>query len=194
MKIIRKLSIIVGLGLMIFLILYGYQAGWFSSKERLAQLILPLGVLGPLLFIFIQAIQVVVPILPGATGCAAGVWIFGITEGFLYNYIGICIGSILAFLIARIYGKEILKTVASKKIYSKYENWLDKNPKRFERLFAMAIFFPIAPDDFLCFMAGTTSISFKRYLIIILVGKPISIFLYTLFISLVCNGAFNYFA
>lgn len=53
------------------------------------------------MFITFQAVQVVIPILPGGLGCLAGVILFGVWKGFWYNYIGICAGSLAAFAIAR---------------------------------------------------------------------------------------------
>ena len=60
--------------------------------------------------------------------------------------------------------------------------------KRFERLFALAIFFPIAPDDALCLMAGLTKMSVKKFTLIILLAKPASIYLYSL--ALIYGGTF----
>ena len=52
--------------------------------------------------------------------------------------------------------------------------------RRFERLFALAIFLPVAPDDFLCYLAGTTEMTLPRFTAIILLGKPAAIALYSL--------------
>ena len=38
----------------------------------------------------------------------------------------------------------------------------------------------MAPDDFLCWLAGTTDMTFRRFTAIILLGKPASIALYSL--------------
>ena len=38
----------------------------------------------------------------------------------------------------------------------------------------------MAPDDFLCYLAGTTSMTWRRFTAIILLGKPLSIALYSL--------------
>ena len=65
-----------------------------------------------LLFVAFQAVQVVVPILPGGLGCLAGVLLFGPWWGFVYNYIGICAGSLMAFAIARNCGKDVYKRQA----------------------------------------------------------------------------------
>ena len=52
-----------------------------------------------LCFVALQAIQVVIPILPGSIGCLFGVIFFGPVMGFVYNYVGICGGSIWHFLL-----------------------------------------------------------------------------------------------
>ena len=78
------------------------------------------GIFAPIFFIIVQAVHVIIPILPGAVGCAFGVAFFGAVKGFLYNYIGICIGSICAFLIARAYGQNFVKSITSKRFFQKY--------------------------------------------------------------------------
>ncbi|HCA4868981.1 TPA: TVP38/TMEM64 family protein, partial [Enterococcus faecium] len=104
-----------------------------------------------------------------------------------YNYIGICIGSIIIFLLGRRYGKPFILSMISDKTYNKYIGWLD-NQNRFEKLFALAIFLPVAPDDALCLMAGLTNMSVKRYTLIILIAKPLSIFLYSM--ALIYGGQY----
>ena len=44
----------------------------------------------------------------------------------------------------------------------------------------LLIFIPVAPDDYLCFLAGTTEISWRLYTAIILLCKPFAIALYSL--------------
>lgn len=56
-------------------------------------------------------------------------------------------------------------------------------------LFAAAIFFPVAPDDFLCYLAGTTPMRLGRFTSIILLGKPASIALYSLGLNVVFQQA-----
>jgi len=62
--------------------------------ETLQRFIVAFGIWGPIVFIILQIIQVIVPIVPGAISCVAGILIFGNMLGFVYNYIDICIGSI----------------------------------------------------------------------------------------------------
>ncbi|MFG6613327.1 TVP38/TMEM64 family protein [Enterococcus lactis] len=185
-KLINFISII-GLGLSIALTIYFINLGVFKDLNALRGLVGDLIILGPVIFIFIQILQVVIPIIPGGISTAAGVLIFGPYAGFIYNYVGICIGSIIIFLLGRRYGKPFILSMISDKTYNKYIGWLD-NQNRFEKLFALAIFLPVAPDDALCLMAGLTNISVKRYTLIILIAKPLSIFLYSM--ALIYGGQY----
>ncbi|MDB1679481.1 MULTISPECIES: TVP38/TMEM64 family protein [Enterococcus] len=185
-KLINFISI-VGLGISIALTIYFINLGVFKDLDSLRGLVGDSIILGPIIFILIQILQVVIPIIPGGISTAAGVLIFGPYAGFIYNYVGICIGSIIIFLLGRRYGKPFILSMISDKTYNKYIGWLD-NQNRFEKLFALAIFLPVAPDDALCLMAGLTNISVKKFTWIILLAKPLSIFLYSM--ALIYGGHF----
>ena len=168
-----------GLLLCIAAAVWAWNAGLLTSQERMQAFVASCGAAGGLLFVAFQAVQVVVPVLPGGLGCMAGVVLFVPVLGFVYNYAGICIGSLLAFAVARSCGRPLLRLLFSEKLLTKYSSWTEQN-NRFARLFALAIFFPVAPDDFLCYLAGTTSMTWRRFTAIILLGKPLSIALYSL--------------
>lgn len=164
---------------MAWFIWYGVRNQLFVSEEAMRVFLDRFGLFAPVFFVLIQIVQVVVPILPGAVGCLGGVLIFGPVWGFLYNYVGISIGSMLAFLLSKRYGRSFVYGIIGQKNYEKYIGWLNKG-KGFGRAFAAAIFFPVAPDDLLCYIAGLTDMSFKQFALIIILGKPASIFLYSL--------------
>ena len=79
-----------------------------------------LGVFGPILFICIQIIQVLYPVIPGGLTCVVGHVLFGPLMGFVYNTTGIFIGSVMAFLLARRYGEVFVKSFVSDHVYDKY--------------------------------------------------------------------------
>lgn len=158
---------------------YGFKNGIFESQQSLEAFIGRSGIWGPVIFMFIQAIQVVIPILPGFVTCIAGAVVFGPLMGFVYSYTGMCIGSLLAFYISRRYGTAFVKKLVKPKTYNKYILWLEKG-KKFDILFLLAIFLPAAPDDVLCFIAGLTRMTWKKFTMIILLGKPFVIALYSL--------------
>ncbi|MCB6365433.1 TVP38/TMEM64 family protein [Intestinibacillus massiliensis] len=167
-----------GLIATIVLVLVGWRYGIFDSQATFSNFMMQLGWLAIPAFIAIQAVQVIIPILPAAIGCSVGVIVFGPVWGFVYNYVGICIGSIIAFLLARSYGLPLVRRMVPQKQYEKYNGWLTRG-KAFDRFFAIAIFAPVAPDDLLCYLAGLTPMSLRKFTAIILLGKPFAIFLYS---------------
>ena len=175
---------LAGLVACVILALWGWRTGVLTSQEQMQALVHSCGAVGVVLFILFQAVQVVVPVLPGGIGCLGGVLIFGPVWGFVYNYVGICIGSLAAFAVARNCGKPLLTMLFSEKTIAKYSRWAEER-NRFARLFALAIFLPVAPDDFLCYLAGTTEMSWRQYTAIILLGKPFAIALYSLGLTVV---------
>jgi len=175
-----------------FFIIYGIKMQIFTSQTALEQFMKSAGVFAPSLFVTFQAVQVVIPILPGGIGCLAGVIIFGPVKGFIYNYSGICIGSVIAFLLAKNYGSGFVRSVFNEKTYQKYASWLQKG-SNFDKWFALAILSPVAPDDYLCYLAGLTEMRVKKFTLIILACKPIGIAAYSFGINLIYTSLLSIF-
>lgn len=181
LKIFMNVSTILGTILVCIFFYFAIKADLFSSEENLKTFLNSCGVFAPIFFVFLQIIQVIIPLIPGGISTGVGVIIFGPLWGFIYNYVGIVIGSIIVFFIARKYGMPLIKKMFKKELIDKYIGWLNKG-KKFEKLFAAAIFLPVAPDDFLCYLAGVTDISTKKYIAIIVLLKPFTIALYSFFL------------
>ncbi len=174
-------------------VVWAWRAGLFTDTEKLQALLEKSGILAPLLFVIVQAVQVVIPIMPGAIGCVFGVVFFGAFWGFVFNYIGICIGSVCAFLLARKYGMMFVQNMTGSKFYNKYQHFLEKE-NQFEKMFALLIFLPVAPDDFLCYLAGVSRMRLTRFATIILLGKPAAIFMYSMGLHQVLRMAMAHLA
>lgn len=186
-KTINRAVSILGLALCCVMAYGFWRAGLFDSRESLTAYIGQFGWAGPVVFMAFQAVQVVIPILPGGLGCLAGVILFGAWKGFWYNYIGICIGSLAAFAIARACGRPLLEALFPPRMIEKYDRWMGSG-NRFARWFAFLIFIPVAPDDYLCFLAGTTRIDWKLYTAIIVLCKPAAIALYSLGLTVIAQN------
>lgn len=166
------------IGLMAVFVFYGMKTGVFTNKDQLQLFISQRGVWGPLLFVGIQIVQVVFPIIPGGVTCLAGVIMFGPVWAFIYSFIGIITGSCINFYLAKQYGESFVKKMVDPSVYDKYMKKLNKG-KRFDILFTAAIVLPGAPDDILCMLAGLTKMSWGKFLIIMLLGRPLSIAFYS---------------
>ena len=186
-KNLHRAASVLGLLLCCLMACAFWQAGVFDSREALTRYLAQFGWAGPAVFIAFQAVQVVLPILPGGLGCLAGVVLFGPWQGFWYNYTGICLGSLAAFAIARACGRPLLEALFPPQLIEKYDRWMGTG-NRFARWFALLIFLPVAPDDYLCFLAGTTRMHWRLYTAIILLCKPASIALYSLGLTVIAQN------
>lgn len=169
----------VATALITVLMIWMYFQGYFRDPQTLQALIRPMGMFGSLAFILLQAFQVVVPVIPGGMTCVLGVLCFGPVLGFVYNYIGIVLGSELIFYLVKTWGHPFVQKMLKPETYEHYIGWLDKG-KKFELFFAFAIFAPCAPDDALCLIAGLTNMSYLKYTLIILLGKPLALLVYSM--------------
>lgn len=190
-NILRYVSMF-GLIICAILAVWAWQSGILTSQQAMSDFVKNAGFWGPALFLILQAVQVVIPILPGGISCLAGVLIFGPWLGFLFNYLGICVGSMLAFLIARHFGRPVLGCLFQHERLSRYDRRMQSR-KHLSRWLAIAIFFPVAPDDLLCYLAGTTPISWKTFAAIIWLCKPFSIALYSMFLMFGWTNLLSWF-
>ena len=117
----RITAAVIALVVIVVLILIKKLAeGRIDSVEALQSYMLTFGIFAPLVLVLLQALQVVIPVLPGFLGCAVGAVLFGPMGGFWCNYIGISVGSIVAYFLARKYGMDIILLMFPKKEYDKW--------------------------------------------------------------------------
>jgi uncharacterized membrane protein YdjX (TVP38/TMEM64 family) len=188
----RKVLRLIQLSGLVAIILFGitcYRLGYLTDPASLQATILQAGVWAPLLFILLQIIQVIFSVIPGGLSTVAAIAMFGAKWGFVYNYIGISIGSIASFLLVRRFGRGFISLLVPERTMAKYQHYLNGG-KNFDRVFAIAILMPVAPDDLLCMFAGLTKMSVKKFVLIIVFGKPWTILAY----SLGLNTAFKFIA
>ena len=161
-----------------------YLDGKFDSVESLQAYVKGFGVWAPLALTAIQAVQVVIPILPGFLGCAVGAVLFGCWGGFWCNYIGISAGSIIAFFLARKYGAPLVQKLFPGE---RYKRWADRvaRSRSYTWFLFLAMVLPLFPDDFFCYFSGLTEMRAKRFAWIIALGKPWCILAYSIIFTAV---------
>ncbi|WP_075878333.1 TVP38/TMEM64 family protein [Merdibacter massiliensis] len=176
-KTIKYLSILGTIAICLFIFYLGWQ-DFFVGPDRLEERLRQMGAIAPVAFLAVQIIQTIIPIIPGGVSSAIGVIVFGPFYGFIYNYIGLLIGSYIAFTLVKRYGKTFMLKVMEQKTYDKYIGWLEKG-KKFDLFFAFAILLPGMPDDILCMICGLTNMRTRRFLLINIVCKPFGLLLYS---------------
>lgn len=174
-KVLLVAVVIAGLVLLVKQLL----AQKFTSVEELQSYVKEFGFAAPLVLTAFQALQVVVPVVPGYLGCAAGAIAFGSTAGFLCNYIGITVGSILAYFLAKKFGIDLVLSLFPERQYEKWKTKV-KQSKSYERLLFVATLLPLFPDDFLCYFSGLMKMDKRKFIWIIVLGKPWCILAYSI--------------
>ena len=184
-KLVKHTAICLLMFLLLLSILFfgsAWIGGHFKSMETLRAYLESYGKLGPIVLTAIQALQVVLPVLPGFFGCIVGAAMFGAVGGFWINYIGISTGSLIAYWLARRFGVSLVQKMVPMEKYEGWINWINRR-KSYTVVLFLAILLPLAPDDFLCYFSGLTSMSAKKFTWIILLAKPWCILFYSIFFA-----------
>jgi uncharacterized membrane protein YdjX (TVP38/TMEM64 family) len=148
-----------------FTIKYGPDITRLMSRpERSREFIASYGAAGPLIYIAIQVVQIVVFVIPGEVVQVAGGYIFGTFLGTLYSVIGAVLGTLIAFMAVRLVGFSLIKTFIPQATLEKFD-FLINSPKSEIALFALFLA-PGLPKDALTYIAGLTPIKPLRFLVI----------------------------
>ena len=126
----------------------------------------------PIIFIVLQMLQVFLLPLPGVLTVGAGVLLFGVWETCLYSYIGIVLGSLVAFAVGRVIGYRAAAWLVGRESLDK---WLQKVKGKDRRLLTVMFVLPIFPDDILCFVAGLSTMTWKYFIIMQLIARALSV-------------------
>lgn len=143
-----------------------------ESIESLRKIIDSTGVWAPLVFILLQAMQVFLLPLPGVLTVGVGVALFGELETCLYSYIGILIGSVIAFWIGRVIGYRAAAWLVGK---DSLDKWLEKVKGKDRTILTAMFILPLFPDDILCFVTGLSTMSWRYFIVMQLIARAISV-------------------
>lgn len=143
------------------------------TREEMQAFIESTGVIAPLAFIAVSFLQVTFVPIPSTVSILAGNYLFGPWLAFLYSYIGIMLGAMLAFALGRLVGRPYINWVAGNKETA--EEWLAKLKGRETVFLFFAFLFPAFPDDLLCSVAGILPISFSTFLIMQIITRVTAI-------------------
>jgi uncharacterized membrane protein YdjX (TVP38/TMEM64 family) len=126
------------------------------------------GPLAPLVFVFLQVLQVVAAPLPGEATGAAGGYLFGWSSGFLLSTIGLTVGSCLSFWIGHYFRNMVMAKLQGTKVYQRFNHLVCKG----DFILPFLLFLiPGFPKDILCYMMGLSSMPFRVFFFISTIGR-----------------------
>lgn len=194
-----RYEILVGtvLGLLtsaIYLFVQNYSYS-LTSPEDLKELIESFQGAGVLVFIGLVFVQVVVFFIPGEFLQAAGGYIYGVVIGSIISIVGILLGSIVVFLLARKLGVPFLSTIISQKKLEQFRGVFNKggesskdHSRRIRLLVFFIYFIPGFPKDAIAYIAGITDMKFKDFIIASMIGRIPAIVISASFGAGIYNG------
>ncbi len=130
---------------------YQFLVRLYVDKHFLKRTLREWGVLAPVIFIALQALQVIISPIPGeATGILGG-YLFGQWLGLLYSTIGLTIGSVVSFAIGRWLGAHYVKNFVSEQTWNRLGFIVEAEGA----VLCFIIFLiPGLPKDIVCYLFG----------------------------------------
>lgn len=160
---------LVFIAVTVFLVYYFGLNEYFTSQEKMQEYISGFGVAAPVIFMVIQIVQVIISPIPGNVTTLAGGALFGFWDAFWISSIAITVGSTIAFLIARVFGRRIVVWMVGADRVIKY---LDVFVGKQRHMLPIMFLLPFFPDDILCYIAGISKINFTYFIILTILTRP----------------------
>ncbi|RLM63758.1 TVP38/TMEM64 family protein [Halorubrum sp. Atlit-26R] len=166
----RGIAAVVGVAVLAvgLYVLVSRYAGFITDAEALRTWLDQFGIFAPIVFIGIQALQVIVAPIPGQVVALVAGYLFGSLWGTVYSLTGVLIGSAVAFSLSKRYGRSFVENVIHEDVIERFDGFVDT--VGIPGLFAFVII-PGLPDDAICFLSGLTKWSLPTFIGVIAVGR-----------------------
>lgn len=128
--------------------------------------------IGPVAGIILPVIEAFIPVLPLVGFVIINVAVFGFFMGYLYSWIGNCLGSLLLFMfIRKIGGKKIENKIEK----SKYKGTLEKIRRKNLTVLFFLYCFPFTPSFLISGTAALTNMNTQQFILALLPSKFVMI-------------------
>lgn len=126
------------------------------------------GILAPLVFIGIQALQVLVAPIPGEITGFLGGYAFGEWIGLGYSMIGLTMGSFFAFAVGRWLGAHLIQRLVSPEVWARLGFVIEAEGAI---LCFLLYLIPGFPKDLLCYLFGLSPMPFWLFAVASTAGR-----------------------
>lgn len=174
----RHAAIIGGIAVVLVLVglavLFERNLAWLSDPAAVRAWIRSFGPFAPLVFVLIQASQVVIAPVPGhVLGLVSG-YLFGALWGTVISVTGAVIGSYVAFKLSREFGRPFVENIIHADTLARFDSLTHE--RGLLTLF-LVFLIPGLPDDVICFTAGLTELRMGRMVLVAFLGRLPGFFL-----------------
>jgi len=147
---------------------YQFLVRLYVDKKFLKHTLREWGILAPLIFISLQALQVIIAPIPGDVTGILGGYLFGLWVGLVYSTIGLTLGSVAAFAVGRWLGDHSVQRLVSPEIWRKLGFIVEA-----EGVILCFIVFllPGVPKDMACYLFGLSPMPFWVFTVVSTLGR-----------------------
>ncbi len=138
----------------------------FNNADRLQRWFRRWGAYGPLAFLFLNALQVVVAPLPGYVVGVTGGYLFGAVIGSLAALAGMLLGGWIAMLLGRVFGRPLVGRLLGTKQMVRWDYWT-----REDRHWPWLILFLGPFGDLVFYVAGLSRVPLWQLLLLALASR-----------------------
>jgi uncharacterized membrane protein YdjX (TVP38/TMEM64 family) len=161
----------------------------FRSLEEINKLLKQYKTASIFIYMGLQVFQIIVSILPGqalqfAAGYAYHFWL-----GFLFSILGVTMGTVITFYLARLLGKDALHVIFGEEKFNKFVHTL--NSKRSYIVLFVIFLIPGIPKDLFTYAAGVSEIRIVPFLLLSLIGRTPAMIGSILMGNMFYNGSYT---
>ena len=147
---------------------YQFLVRLYVDKRFLKHILRQWGILAPVIFIGLQALQVIIAPIPGEVTGILGGYLFGQWIGLLYSTIGLTLGSVAAFGAGRWLGARYVQKLVSPDIWQKMGFIVETEGA----ILCFIIFLiPGLPKDIVCYLFGLSPMPFWVFAVVSTLGR-----------------------
>ncbi|MCX7990481.1 MAG: TVP38/TMEM64 family protein [Proteobacteria bacterium] len=163
---------------------------FFSDKNQIISFINKYKTLSVFIFIGLQILQVTIAFIPGEVTGFIGGYLFGVILGTFYSTIGLTLGSMVAFSLARFFGRPFVLLFVNRKYLEKFDYLMTH---RGTAISAILFLMPGFPKDYLCYILGLSNMRLRVFFIISTFGRLVSTYLLSVAGTLIRNEYYKSF-
>lgn len=132
-------------------------------------------VLSVILYIILQAVQIIVAIIPGGPMQLLGGMLFGKLFGFLFCILGTLLGTVAVYYLVKLIGSPLVEAFVAKKNFKTLR--ILENQRRLEILVFVMFLIPGIPKDALTYLVPLTKLPAERFFALSTVARAPAIFM-----------------
>ena len=161
------------LGLLIWLVvtdapIVRFTVRLYRDNVFLKETVAAWGWAAPIIFIAIQALQVIIAPIPGEVTGPVGGALFGTFWGVVYSTIGLTVGTLFCFWVGRLYGEPLVRPWLSEHHWNRVNFVLEAEGA----IFCFIIYLiPGFPKDIMSYLFGISPIPFWVFAIVSTLGR-----------------------